>query len=199
MIWILFAAMCCGVAITYFRYKKLMPEWDVYRIKKGRHFSRMNHALILYKFEILFKNRLEFDVIFANGCDYEDNSDGDINKLYGVSYGFDNHWRSVRIGWLYNSKRQKIELYSYVYIRGERIITYLCDTDLGEDLNISIDHNVALKEVYIRISDNSTNRMLKLHIVKNVEKSWIRLKEFPYYGGNFAAPSDMMIFIKDVK
>jgi hypothetical protein len=185
-------AVVIGIPLTYFlRYKRLKPGWDRWTIKKGRHFSRKNDSLFLYKFGFA-KKSFRFQAYFADGCNYVDNSDGDVNKLYGVSYGLDNHKKSVRIGWKHNGDNT-IDLYAYYYVDGVRNINCLMSVSMHEVIEFDIlksGSSVHIRTVNGRRSQN--------FLIRNIGGKWPMLKEYPYYGGDQKAPNDMTIYIKQL-
>lgn len=187
-------SIAVAFVLTYLRHIRTEPGYDTYMIKKGKHYSIRNRSIISWKFG-LAKKTLRFEAIFSDGCDYEDNSNGDINKLFGVSYNAtSNHKNSVRIGWKYNENLKIIELYTYAYIKGKRIINHLMNVKQYEPVFFTI-FNVK-KVVRISVSDEEKTER-KIDAVKDIDTSWLRLKQYPYYGGDHKSPNDMKIFIRE--
>jgi len=168
--------------------------YDTWTIKKGRHWSRQNGSLFLYKFAFAPKT-LRFEAIFAEGCDYKDESGGDINKLYGISYGMDNHWRSVRIGWRYNENLKVIELFQYAYIKGKREIKFLMNCSLHESIFVTLWKEPDQPIVRISIKDAEGNSRI-ISSVNGIDMGWLRIMEWPFFGGDHKSPCNMKILIK---
>lgn len=179
-----------GVMLWMRLTKNISPTWVVYKIKKNKHnppFTIKTYAPI--------KNSLMFSIIFTEGCDYDTSSlesDAlDINKAYGISYGFDPHWNSIRVGWRWNRTKKMIEVFWYVYSAGKRTYKHITDVALFEQVDFSITRQGNI--VYLRgnVEDKA------FHYIFRISDSWIRFKMFPYFGGNKKAPCDMKIVISD--
>lgn len=175
--------------------RKINNGFDEYSINKGDHYSTRNESPFKWKFGIAPKT-LRFEAIFGIGCNYEDNNDGDVNKLYGISYGFDNHYRSVRIGWKYNTNLKIIELYSYAYSKGIRVIKPLINVKQFEPVFFTIWKIKGANNVRISVSDSEKTER-RIDIINGIDNEKVRLKQFPYYGGNKPAPNGMKIFIRE--
>ncbi len=171
--------------------RKDLEGYDSYIIKKGKHFSLRNQSFIPYKIS-LAPRLLRFDVVFLAGCDYEEVSEDDIHKLYGVNYGFDHHYRSVRIGWRYHRVYKMIELFTYAYVKGKRVMKHLMLVKQYEDVSISMYHSHR-NEVQIQVDQGEKKA---LETIKGIDQAGIRFKLFPYFGGNIVAPNDIKILIK---
>lgn len=168
--------------------------YDTWTIKKGKHWSRQNGALFLYKFAFA-PHTLRFEAIFGEGCNYKDKSGGDINKLYGISYGFDNHWRSVRIGWRYNENIRIIELFSYAYVKGKREIKWLMNCQLNESIFVTLWKEPKQPIVRISIKEGEDGKAV-IYAVEGIDMGWLRIMQWVYFGGTFPAPNTMKIFIR---
>lgn len=194
---LILSAVIATIILMVITRNKDEKGWTTYIIKKGKHFS--SRTLIGWLWKVGFVPKvLRFSAIFADGCDYDDNKLGardreDINKLYGVSYGFDTHYRSVRIGWRYNTNLKVIELFIYSYVKGRRFIKKILNCRLYDQIDFIIfkqeDSNVAV----VKIKANGTEVE---ELVHGIDTDWIRFKEFPFFGGDKKAPNDMKIFIK---
>lgn len=181
---------------TIVRYiKSHSGSYDTYLIKKGKHYSLRNGSIIPYKFGLAPKT-LRFAVLFGEGCDYQDQSGGDINKLYGISYGFNNHKNSVRIGWRYNDNLKTIELFSYYYANGMRKYKFLTCVALYDELKYTIFKGV--RDTMIIEIENEAGKIVAQEEIEGIKTGWLRLKQFPYYGGDTLPVQNMKIFIKDI-
>jgi hypothetical protein len=198
------SAIISAIIGTFFLHKWRHTPWpEAYTIKKGSHFANLLHRFVIPLTFNVASRRMRWEIIFGKGCDYIDNNAGDINKLCGVSYGLDNHWRSVRIGWNYSRANNMIQLFSYVYVKGIRKEHYLCDVPLYEEIIVCLDHLPETEQVVIQIYDAQGHHMplgpleTTSWIVQGIDKSWIRIKQYPYYGGNKPAPNDMTIYVME--
>jgi len=155
-------------------------------IKKGTHYS--NETVFKLKNFFNTNNTLQYQVVFDDSCVYElpKEDQGDINKLFGFSIGFNHHKNSARFGWSYQDG--KINLHAYIYdngVRKSKLIdklnfnsSYLLTlTDLGEEWKFSVENGSNITEL----------KMSKLHDFEWGYKLW------PYFGGNNPAPHDITI------
>lgn len=174
--------------------------WQRFIIRKGRHRSiRLNRPIpIPYKVSLHF-GTLRFKAFFSQGFDYDhDNEmsgdDEDINKLYGLCFGFRPHKNSVRIGWRFNANLKVIEIFLYSYINGKR--------DIRKLFNIAGYHH----EISIVMFQNRDGSVIVearpmfgkavTEVVDGIKRSWIKFKLWPYFGGNRTAPENIHIFIR---
>lgn len=167
-------------------------RWAVYLIKKGNHKSESSLSLFPTTLKVgLAPKTIRLSAMFCDGCDYDNDIVGDsINKLYGVSYGFDHHYRSVRIGWRSNYNLKVIELFIYAYINGKRYIKYLTSVNQYDEFYITMFHGGG--KCIIEFKDSESRRVTDS--VK-IDKGWINWKLFPYFGGKKPAPHNVKILI----
>jgi hypothetical protein len=193
---ILLLASVFTILFVMYSNRKVFQPYRIFIIKKGKHYSISEDQVIKsgYKFQLAPK-LLRFEAIFSEGCNYDSTLvEDDINKLYGINYGFDWHYRSVRIGWRNDSHNDVIELFAYSYVKGKRIFKHLSYVKQYEPIKISMNHNTKENQVEILVDREGRDKVY--HIVKGIDKSWIRFKLFPYFGGNMTSPNDMKIIIK---
>lgn len=177
---------------------KIDQGYTVYHILKGWHYSIRDNTFIPFPFKFSFAPKfLRFVAVFGEGCDYDDNNKGDINKLYGVSYGIDPHWRSVRIGWRWNENLKVIELFAYSYVKGKRVVKFISSVALLEQIEFQIFYSATSNAVRINARTNDDS-FVNVN-VDEIDRSPFRFKLWPYYGGNKPAPNYMKIFIKELK
>jgi hypothetical protein len=172
---IIIAAVLFAILWMLSKKSQINKGYDEYEISKGDHYSTKNDSPFKWKFGFAPKT-LRFEAIFGQGCNYEDNNSGDINKLYGISYGLDNHYRSVRIGWKYNANLKVIEQFEPVFF--------------------TIWKLKSANDVRLSVSDSEKTER-RIDIIKGIDSETIRLKQFPFFGGNKPAPRDMRIFIRE--
>lgn len=130
---------------------------------------------------------MSFDARFTKSCLYTPKDD-DINKLYGFTDCNSNvHDNSVRFGWRHNGSGT-IEIFAYWYVDGLRGFS-----KMGETTPDATDQY----EIWAR-DDKYTFRFngteFSVRRTKNCEKG-LRIRLFPYFGGNERAPDNIVIFI----
>lgn len=145
----------------------------------------------------LFYDKKEFirDVYFDNSCKYHLDEMDDTNKIFGLGYFWDHHKYSARFGWRYNPNTGLIVLSAYVYDRGERTITDLCEVQCFAwyRLRISINDNKYSFQVWDRFSGWKTLGFT--YTAKTHSKKWSYRLGF-FFGGQAKSPQKMFIEIK---
>jgi len=175
-------------------YKKKTDEYDIYKIKKGWHFSFKNTSLIPFKFGIAPKT-YRCEAIFGSGCDYDSNIvEDDISKLVGILYGFREQYNSIRVGWRFNTNLQVFELFAFKHVKGKREYKFLAHVKQYDSFFISI-----FKESQNTIVEIKCGEVTYTATIKDLPNSWIKFKLFPYFGGTITAPQNMNIFIREIK
>lgn len=164
-----------------------------YTISKGSHRSG------IYFVPHYNKRELTYDVMFDDTCRYTLNKTDqfDINKLFGLSYGFHHH-NSVRFGWRnLNATSNKIEILAYCYVNGTRL------RERGTNLYLGL----VTTNKYYTFSIKTTNNSYTLSVSNN--NGTVTTKDithnntykwgyqlYPYFGGNCPAPHNMNIFLE---
>lgn len=139
-----------------------------------------------------FKNTFAWRVNFNNSAIYnlQNENQWDINKLIGIRlHPFSNHTTSFRFGWLYNINTQKIDIYAYYYIKGNRNYELLTSISVNEDLWLKIE---CLEKGGVKLTANNISW-------SNIGESLTyRLKYFSgfYFGGNEVAPHTISVNIQ---
>ena len=157
---------------------------QVFIIKKNRHYSN----LLKIKLHIL-KNKIKY-----KQYDLKSNDQYDINKLFGISYGF-HHRNSARFGWRWDLDKDKIEILAYVYKNGKRINEWEQDIhiayiDFFEFYEMEIQKN---KNEYIFTLKKDSDKKVYKKLIKSRAKCFFSYELFPYFGGNKKAPHDISI------
>lgn len=138
---------------------------------------------------------IERDVVFDESAFYDLGEDNeDVNKLFGLGYFFNHHTDSARFGWNFNLQTNRIRLYAYCYVNGERIIEKICEV---------LPHNKVRCIIYVyegkyifAVHDgyNEWYQLGEKEIPFTHNKKWsYRLGCF--FGGNNTAPHDIKIKI----
>ena len=135
-----------------------------YSIKKNKHYSgfRFRPFFRCREITILFK--------FTESCRYVSDDlqlTEQVNKLVGFGALW-HHRSSVRIGWRYSAKQDRIKLYTYKYIEG-----------------------VCFKKHFDTVKIGQFNKLkIKAH-----RSYWFGKFLFPYFGGKAPAPHDIKILL----
>lgn len=159
-----------------------------YTIRKGKH-RAWPWRFGLY----LSKNKIRFRVIFDISCKYQipGEDQQDINKLFGIGYFPDHHKESARFGWRYNEGINKIELFAYCYVSGQRITEFITSVPFHQShvlqLNITSNfyHLIVVKDSF--------------EVSKSIQHKNKRNWSFPlgvFFGGNQPAPHTIKIEMK---
>lgn len=165
-----------------------IDTWDAYEIRQGQHFS---HRTGMPKRLLSLQDgrHMKFDAYFTNSCLYEPSSD-DINKLYGFTDANSSvHKNSVRFGWRHDGKGT-IEIFAYWYADGVRGVQRL-----GETLPYQKDtYEIWARNGYYNFWFNNVEFTVPR---KHDPEHGVRVRLFPYFGGNDPAPNDILIFIRE--
>lgn len=165
-----------------------------FKIKKGKHSSSPIFPLLA----IGKKKELKWIVKFDDSVSYMLPNDNqlDINKLCGIGWFPSHHQNSVRFGWRYNEGTAKVDIFAYVYVKGQRL-----SSAVDPKLIASLDRN---KEYELKMTLTDKSYVLEANgkaVV--ILKDW-RIQSFgyylkPYFGGDEVAPHDIIINLKRVK
>jgi len=172
-------------------------------IRKGAHYSKH-----FPKLNCNAQDDFQFIVKFDESCKYDlkDEDQLDINKLFGTSFGFNHHKNSFRIGWAYNIKTNKIELYNYWYENSIRFSSLITSVPINLKTIVSVKfhpkdiNNYTLGDLggYIETSVSAIGiNPIKTTVpydLENVPQYGLVL--FPYFGGNKTAPHNIKIFLQ---
>lgn len=170
-----------------------LDTWDGYEIKKGENFSHrsgMPRRII----GLQDGRHMRFDAYFTNSNLYDIAEMGvdkyDINKLYGftdVNSPVDDN--STRIGWRHDGNG-KIEIFAYWHRDGDFGFEKLGETSPYEKDEYEL---WAKNDTYYYRFNNvefSTKRSVKA-------EHGLRVRLWPYFGGDADCPNDMIIFIHE--
>lgn len=155
----------------------------ILRIKKENHYS--NKLLPLFKMRTI-SGHLKFNDDFSYEIDRVDQFD--TNKVIGLSDSYHHHVNSIRIGWRWNRRVEKIEILYTVYRNSIRYIESICfiESDKFYDFEVSVIKGKYLlwfNDIYIEIY-RSSKWFLPRYVL------------FPFFGGNTPAPKDFEFDIK---
>lgn len=148
---------------------------ETYLIEKGQHYSNFNWSKL---WTFTFSREIKGTVEFVGDFSYESN--GDTNKLIGLSDGWNHHKNSVRIGWRWNKGIQIMAIY---YVNGLREIhRVMSKAQEGVKYNFRIVITKSKYHVLFNGYQDSIERKSKWFL--------LRYKLFPYFGGTETAPKE---------
>lgn len=173
-----------------------------YTILKGFHYS-------FFRWPKFHRNieSLSFTAKFDPSCfcKLEGEDSADINKLYGVSFGY-HHRNSFRIGW--NSDGSHIDIYAYWYNHKERkyfpLGSFSNTGQISGNINFDIMFHRDLNAIDLIADCDDTRGMKMKTVYKKIQFDFTGAPKwsyflFPYFGGNKKAPHTMKININSVK
>lgn len=201
-----------GVAVTivlamFIQSYVIRKQMVLYQINKGNHYSiRPLSDLIKLPIKLGYikSNSLSFDFIVGTGS-MHDPSDKSVHKLYGICFGFDPHYRSLRIGWRHVGGGD-IQLFSYVYNGGVRQSAYLYTVSAYLSYHIRLaklndkEYSIELFGYAHSTATGTFGRVKYVTRTVNVAvgRGVLKFKLFPYYGGQKVASENVKIYIKEV-
>lgn len=160
---------------------------STFTIKKGRHRARPLRLGIYFN-----KKRIAFKVMFDSSCKYDIGEDQeDCNKLFGIGYFPNHHKESARFGWRYNENTNLIELLSYCYVDGKRVIEYITSIQFNRWVLLSLSIEKG-RYIFGAKKDEFETSFQTNHY--HNKKIGYRLN--PFFGGNQTAVHDTKIEMK---
>jgi hypothetical protein len=167
-----------------------MDFFKNFLIKKGNH--RVSNPLIRLFYD---KKIIRFGIIFDETCLYRTKNQVnmlDINKLFGLSFGY-HHNNSVRFGWRLNDS--KISILAYVYRDGKRVLEwdediYITDVNLNELYYYDI---MVIKNNYILTVRDTYKKIISTKIIKTGSLCKFGYFLNPYFGGDEKSPRNINI------
>jgi|GEM_PF-5486713 len=151
----------------------------IYTIKKNRHRSKWFPKLT-------FRKSIKGTFKFIGDVSYDGNSD--TNKLIGLSDNLHHHIDSIRIGWRWNKKENKLEIMGICYNNFNREIRHLCFVESDKIVNFEIN---IYKYSYRIDVDGSTH-----FFTRGSNWGFIRYYLFPFFGGKEKSPKEFKISIE---
>lgn len=169
-----------------------------YKIRKGNNsvglLNRIFHFKLFYN-----KSPLKYKAIFTDSCRYnlKDIDQLDINKLFGIGYFSWNlsphHIDSARFGWRWNEQKQKIEIFVYCYINGERVIDPLYECDLNKQYTFTLIINKHNKLYNFNVRETLRPNYYDSVLIPFNHNKKLGFFLEPYFGGNKTAPHKIII------
>ncbi len=162
----------------------------IFSIKKGKH--RAWPPVIALFFGKRLARDVEFDISAKYDLGTDDNKD--VNKLFGFGFFPSHHKESARFGWNYNAAENRVNIFYYCYVAGERMFGELCSVPLYTRIRMSID---IIGNVYSFTVTDAHNGWFEYGgtDVHFDHKKNIGYRLGLYFGGNNPAPNDIKIKI----
>lgn len=171
--------------------RKPREGFIAYTIKKGRVLSDNNIISLLDKSSTII-------AVFAESCWFETESLYiRKNILFGISYGFDSNYNSIKLHWkpIGIRGRKLIAIYLSVISRGEyNITTHLCNVELSEEIFFRIQRGVTKDMTDVVVIHKG--KRYHYDNLPRCEESFPRFRIYPRV--NYKAPQDLKIYIKDI-
>lgn len=155
-------------------------KFKIKKIKKGQFTSSE-----FFKFKpFIKKNRLSYNVIFTDSCEYKSPDNLELNRLFGLAYGFQN---KVSFSWHHNFG---IHLFADCVINDKRIQCFICSLDLNKQYKLTL---IRLKEKcsFVVIGKGK----LKQKFIFHFEMPTWGLELFANFGSITPAPQDVEILM----
>lgn len=165
-----------------------------YKIKQGNHYC--SGIKFFPHFGQKFISRIvEFD--YTSEYDHGTVDQLDINKLFGISYGY-HHNNSARFGWRsLGWDSNKIEILAYCYVDGHRIRKNEADISLGiVNINQLYEYTIYTADDAYYLSVKQHQTLIKRTKIPHNGVTWWGYHLYPYFGGNLPAPHTIKIYIK---
>lgn len=155
---------------------------QVYKINKGKHYANPKRPILCLKKKIPFI----FTIPKKSAYSFINEDSNDINKIFGISAGFNHHQDSIRLGWVPNFKNpDRYSLYSIIYRGGIRHLTFLGDIFYG-----------LRNYCVINIKDNSITLQHPFGVIELQISKGPHFYLRPYFGGDNVAPHDIEVIIE---
>lgn len=169
----------------------LRSSYD-FTIKSGHHKS--NHDFIAKPHIGKSDRSLTFVATFSADTAYATGNpanQSDWNKLMGLTTDRI-HKNSIRIGWRWNPKTQKIELGYYGYQDGKRVMPMLADVAPGQPIECEL--RMSDREMYARAGTASHTETGSMNV--GLPITWVL--HSAYFGGDEKAPHEMHVSVSNV-
>lgn len=160
--------------------------YTTYLIPAGSHYSNNSTLKSVKTSEMKFAVKFDSSAIYTT---LNPLNQGDINKLYGFSEGYNNQYNSARIGWNWNLG--KLNLYAYVYNKGVRSFKKITSVAIGAEHSCSIKVSGASYIFTVNGISVTLSRALKTTTASGYQ-------QYPYFGGDEVAPHNITILISNL-
>lgn len=162
------------------------PVYTTYFIPAGSHYCTTSTILPVKTSEMKFAVKFDSSAIYTT---IDPLNQSDINKLYGFSEGFNNQYNSARFGWSWYNKR--LNIFAYVYKKGVRAQKRITSVAIGKEHTFSIKVSGSSYIFTINGITATLGRGLSTATASGYQ-------QYPYFGGDEAAPHDVTILIRNL-
>lgn len=161
--------------------------------KKGKHRARPLYWLRWWPL-LVNPRKISFRVTFTYASKYElpGIDQQDHNKLFGLGY-INPRRNSARFGWRYNSANQKFILSAFMHINGEMHFEDLCECVANHYYDCSL---LVSDDEYFFIVIKESGEVIARMAYSKGHRRKLALLLGPYFGGNNAAPDNLIIQLK---
>lgn len=160
--------------------------YTTYLIPAGSHYSNNSTLKAVKTSEMKFAVKFDSSAIYTT---INPLNQGDINKLYGFSEGYNNQYNSARIGWNWNLG--KLNLFAYVYKKGVRSFKKITSVAIGAEHTCSIKVSGASYIFTVNGISVTLSRALTTATASGYQ-------QYPYFGGDEVAPHNITILIRNL-
>jgi hypothetical protein len=135
---------------------------------------------------------MERRFLFAPSCRYifGDEDQHDNNKLFGFSVGH-HHKNSYRFAWKYDPAKDKIGIWAYMYLDGERHSSLVTYVQLRKFYHFKVSYFPKKRTLHFEIDGCGYSYKL---LNNQLTKTGFGYTLGPYFGGNRTAPKEMIIY-----
>ena len=177
----------------------------VFTLKKGGHYARP-----FASWPWIGEQRMGRHVTFDASCQYDSAAYNaqDVNKLFGLSFGFSGvHHNSARFGWRWSKSDQCIELLAYVYRNGKRNqdeqlrFPVVAQVKPGASVILGIYYWTEANGPYgkthfeFTASPNENTASKSVMVPASTDLPGYGLTHGLYFGGELVAPHEMSVHI----
>jgi hypothetical protein len=156
-----------------------------YKIQKNQHYSRLFPRITNIK-DFRFEFYLDKNCLYHLGTP----DDQDVNKLFGFSIGLTKHHKdSIRLGWNCEKNNGTISIFAYWYDQGKRHIQLL------KDIKPNTKHTCNIEILPYGCLITLDGIQYPIDYLTKLKWPYLGFLLRPYFGGNIAAPKDMLIYI----
>ena len=167
-----------------------------FTIKKGNHdASGEGVRAHMVKIGKRHDRRVSFKVLFTSSAAYQTASashQSDSNKVMGISI-LRIHEDSVRLGWAFDPKTQKMQLRFYAWVNGTHDNRELVQVPLNQWVDVELTLND--RGMTVRAAGVTQTRQADLGWKGLTTTSILRTA---YFGGVETAPKDITVKVKDI-
>lgn len=178
----------------------LMLLSTILSLNAQTHYKGLHNALPFYitaeKSPLIESFKFKFTE--ENKYIFKDENQMDFNKLLGYKGKyFTPRFNTVMVAWRYNPIIDKFQVLPYFHI-GSKNYDFnelkIINLDVNEECISTI--KIFGKSVYVTLKSTKSESSEVREFTENYDKFWFVL---PWFGGNYAAPKKMNLFIEPIR